>query len=112
MRYKGRFRPSELLCDRTLQWVPLEICSRLLRSNGDKFTVFLPDLPPATMQTWTDLLLLVDGQIVSCAQIDCLTPGLQELLNSESVQEKLDSFAKLIGCGMTRLLVYLPELQS
>lgn len=112
MRYKGRFRPSELLCDRSLQWVPLDICNQLLRNNGDKFTVFLPDLPPAKMQTRDDLFLLVDGQIVSCAQIDYLAPGLQELLHSESVKEKLDSFARLIGCDMTRLLIYLPELQS
>ncbi|VDM59817.1 unnamed protein product [Angiostrongylus costaricensis] len=70
MRYKGRFRPSELLCDRALQW------------------------------------------IVPYGEIGELTPSLQQLLNSQSVIDKLDSFAKLIRCDMTRLVVYLPELQS
>ncbi|KAE9414279.1 hypothetical protein Angca_010008, partial [Angiostrongylus cantonensis] len=58
MRYKGRFRPSELLCDRTLQWVSLDICNQLLRNNDNKFTVFLPNLPPAKMQTRDNLFLL------------------------------------------------------
>ncbi|VDO88474.1 unnamed protein product [Heligmosomoides polygyrus] len=61
MRYKGKFRPSELLCDRTFQWV--NVCDRMLLENDSKFTVFLPDLPPATMQTRDNLLLLIDGKV-------------------------------------------------
>ncbi|VDL61776.1 unnamed protein product [Nippostrongylus brasiliensis] len=63
MRYKGKFRPSELLCDRTFQWVPLDVCDRMLQNNCNNFTVFLPDSPPAEMQTRDQLLLLIDGKL-------------------------------------------------
>ncbi|KAK5980841.1 Arginyl-tRNA--protein transferase 1 [Trichostrongylus colubriformis] len=63
MRYKGAFRPSELLCDRTFKWVPLDVCDRMLRDNDHKFTVFLPNLPPAVMQTRDQLILLIDGKV-------------------------------------------------
>lgn len=35
----------------------------MLLENDSKFTVFLPDLPPATMQTRDNLLLLIDGKV-------------------------------------------------
>ncbi|KJH44819.1 Arginine-tRNA-protein transferase [Dictyocaulus viviparus] len=112
MRYKGFFRPSELLCDRTFQWVPLDRCQQLLQENDNKFTVFLPDLPPATMQTRDNLLLLVDGKIVQYSEIHDLGPALRDLANSEAIKENLDSFAMRIGCDMNRLVMYLPEFQN
>lgn len=111
MRYKGKFRPSELLCDRTFQWVPLDVCDRMLLENDSKFTVFLPDLPPATMQTRDNLLLLIDGKIVSYADLGELLPSLKPVAESEEVREKLDAFASRIGCDMTKLIIYLQDLQ-
>uniref|UniRef100_A0A0M3I6S1 Arginyl-tRNA--protein transferase 1 n=1 Tax=Ascaris lumbricoides TaxID=6252 RepID=A0A0M3I6S1_ASCLU len=46
MRYKGRFRPSDLLCDYSFTWVPLDECVRRLRSTGEKAIAFAPDQPP------------------------------------------------------------------
>jgi arginine-tRNA-protein transferase len=46
MRYKGGFYPSELLCEYSHQWVPLEDCVEMIEKNGGKFTVFKPAAPP------------------------------------------------------------------
>uniref|UniRef100_A0A914ZQS7 Arginyl-tRNA--protein transferase 1 n=1 Tax=Parascaris univalens TaxID=6257 RepID=A0A914ZQS7_PARUN len=46
MRYKGRFRPSDLLCDYSFTWVPLDECVRRLRSTGEKAIAFAPEQPP------------------------------------------------------------------
>ncbi|WKX89494.1 hypothetical protein Q1695_008839 [Nippostrongylus brasiliensis] len=112
MRYKGKFRPSELLCDRTFQWVPLDVCDRMLQNNCNNFTVFLPDLPPAEMQTRDQLLLLIDGKIVSYADIEELMPSLKEVAESDVVKEKLDEFASRIGCDVNNLIIYLSDLQG
>uniref|UniRef100_W6NNZ4 Arginyl-tRNA--protein transferase 1 n=1 Tax=Haemonchus contortus TaxID=6289 RepID=W6NNZ4_HAECO len=112
MRYKGSFHPSELLCDRTFQWVPLDICDRMLRENDNKFTVFLPDSPPAVMQTRDQLILLINGRAVLYADIEEVMPSLYELANSEAIRNKLDAFASRIGSDMTRLVIYLSDLQG
>ncbi|VDK31142.1 unnamed protein product [Gongylonema pulchrum] len=45
MRYKGRFHPSDLLCDRSFTWVPLEKCIEMMGSNGERLEAFAPDAP-------------------------------------------------------------------
>ncbi|KAI6203543.1 hypothetical protein M3Y94_00569400 [Aphelenchoides besseyi] len=49
MRYKGSFRPSELLCERSHEWVPLPECIDMIEKNDGRFTVFRPLSPPASM---------------------------------------------------------------
>nr|CAD2172205.1 unnamed protein product [Meloidogyne enterolobii] len=44
MRYKGCFRPSDLLCDYCFDWVPLSECDKLLKEKGGRFTTFHPTL--------------------------------------------------------------------
>jgi hypothetical protein len=45
MRYKGKFKPSDLLCDKTFKWMPLEEAVEKIIENNSKFTVFYPDEP-------------------------------------------------------------------
>ncbi|RCN40472.1 Arginine-tRNA-protein transferase [Ancylostoma caninum] len=112
MRYKGKFRPSELLCDRSFQWVPLNECDRMLNDNDNKFTVFRPNETPAEMQTRDQLVLLVDGKILPYADICDLAPSLKEVADSEEVKEKLDAFASRIGSDMSGLILYLSDFQD
>ncbi|CAJ0592543.1 unnamed protein product [Cylicocyclus nassatus] len=112
MRYKGKFRPSELLCDRSFQWVPLDECQRLLKANKDKFTIFRPNDSPAEMQTREQLLLLVDGKILPYADIADLAPSLKKVADLPAVKEKLDSFASRIGNDMNGLILFLSEFQD
>ncbi|KAL3075338.1 hypothetical protein niasHS_014504 [Heterodera schachtii] len=46
MRYKNRFRPSELLCDHCFNWVPVTECDRILEANGGRFSTFHPSAEP------------------------------------------------------------------
>ncbi|KAK6728487.1 hypothetical protein RB195_005867 [Necator americanus] len=112
MRYKGKFRPSELLCDRSFQWVPLDECDRMLENNNYKFTVFRPNETPVEMQTRDQLLLLVDGKILPYADICDLVPSLREVADSEEVKEKLDTFASRVGSDMNGLILYLSDFQD
>lgn len=47
MRYKGHFHPSDLLCDRSFTWVPLEKCLEMMAKYGDRVEAFAPDEPKA-----------------------------------------------------------------
>ncbi|KAI6229002.1 Arginyl-tRNA--protein transferase 1 [Aphelenchoides fujianensis] len=64
MRYKGGFKPSELLCERSREWasvlessrsqlmvvqVPLPECLEMIEANGGRFTIFRPHAPPAAV---------------------------------------------------------------
>uniref|UniRef100_A0A1I7XGQ3 arginyltransferase n=1 Tax=Heterorhabditis bacteriophora TaxID=37862 RepID=A0A1I7XGQ3_HETBA len=93
MRYKGSFRPSELLCDQSLEWVPLDECCRLLRDNDSRFTVFRPNAPTPPRKTKQDLELLVDGQVLS---FDELIYSHSDYSSMDSVCEKLKLFASKI----------------
>uniref|UniRef100_A0A914H674 Arginyl-tRNA--protein transferase 1 n=1 Tax=Globodera rostochiensis TaxID=31243 RepID=A0A914H674_GLORO len=62
MRYKGRFRPSELLCDHCFNWLPVSECDRIIEANGGRFSTFHASGEPARV-------LLNDAQL---GQIRCL----------------------------------------
>ncbi|EFO22213.2 arginine-tRNA-protein transferase [Loa loa] len=47
MRYKQRFHPSDLLCDRSFTWVPLEKCLEMIERYGERIEAFAPDAPIA-----------------------------------------------------------------
>ncbi|MCP9264168.1 Protein ERGIC-53 [Dirofilaria immitis] len=47
MRYKERFHPSDLLCDRSFTWVPLEKCLEMMERCGERIEAFAPDAPIA-----------------------------------------------------------------
>uniref|UniRef100_A0A0K0G156 Arginyl-tRNA--protein transferase 1 n=1 Tax=Strongyloides venezuelensis TaxID=75913 RepID=A0A0K0G156_STRVS len=44
MRYKANFRPSELLCDQSYQWMDLKEAVDMIEKNDGKFTIFYPDV--------------------------------------------------------------------
>lgn len=47
MRYKQRFCPSDLLCDRSFTWVPLKKCLEMIERCGERIEAFAPDAPEA-----------------------------------------------------------------
>uniref|UniRef100_A0A915Q444 Arginyl-tRNA--protein transferase 1 n=1 Tax=Setaria digitata TaxID=48799 RepID=A0A915Q444_9BILA len=47
MRYKSHFHPSDLLCDRSFTWVPLEKCLEVMQRYGERVEAFALGAPVA-----------------------------------------------------------------
>lgn len=94
MRYKGKFHPSDLLCDKTFKWViyfyifgvrsynnfylqmPLEQAVEKIISNGSKFTVFYPEEPRPPAPTYNsircmfrDRMMMYQVGVFQCSKI-------------------------------------------
>ncbi|GMT28483.1 hypothetical protein PFISCL1PPCAC_19780, partial [Pristionchus fissidentatus] len=103
MRYKGSFRPSDLLCDRSLTWCPLSECTPLLSSNSNSFTVFFPSLPLAPRLNPSNAKLYQSRRIVS---FDSLP-----LRMKDSLRDKLESFCRVSTPAAANLVLVMKELQ-
>ncbi|KAF8365300.1 ate-1 [Pristionchus pacificus] len=103
MRYKGTFRPSDLLCDKSHQWVPLSECSSLLSRNSHNFTIFRPSLPEAIRFNPMDAKLYLSRGITT---FNSLPPVIQL-----KITDKLQSFCSFVTRDASNLVLVLKELQ-
>lgn len=103
MRYKGKYRPSELLCPEAYTWHPIEQCTPKLDVN--KYSRFNDD--PAQMD--------VDGEEVDQANVGVLhqstvmTYGIYKMLYKREEEEddaQVHEYASLVGkkCSKEMLL--------
>ncbi|VDM39597.1 unnamed protein product [Toxocara canis] len=90
MRYKGRFRPSDLLCDHSFTWVPLDECVRRLRASGEKAIAFAPDRPAPEQ---------VDVDSVCCLFKMCAMPYAVLKTHPEFTEKEdfMEEYAQLVG---------------
>ncbi|GMR53564.1 hypothetical protein PMAYCL1PPCAC_23759 [Pristionchus mayeri] len=103
MRYKGAFRPSDLLCDRSLSWVPLSECSPLLSSNSHLFTLFRPSLPTAPRLDPRNAKLYLGGEITN---LNSLPPFVRS-----KITDKLESFCAFTTPDASKIVLVIKELQ-
>jgi len=97
MRYKARFRPSDLLCDETWTWIPLSEC--LQRLNQEKKPPrFAPsDVPSTTPSVELDEVpCLVRGRIVLYGRV-------RRQLNQD---DQLRSYVSMVGPVARSLILH------
>lgn len=63
MRYKSRFQPSELLCDRSFTWVPFDECKKLLTKEKN-VAAFAPNAPASPHYSLDTVMCLMHGTVV------------------------------------------------
>ncbi|CAJ0962852.1 unnamed protein product, partial [Mesorhabditis belari] len=106
MRYKGKFRPSDLLCDHSFTWVPLSECLPMLAANEGNFTIWREEMPPATKMDVDKLNVFYKHKIYSWKQVKAVDPDL----NTEEVADKLREWSEMVGPEAKYIALYLKEL--
>ncbi|KAE9547732.1 hypothetical protein FO519_009059 [Halicephalobus sp. NKZ332] len=86
MRYKGKFHPSDLLCDKTFKWMPLEEAVKKIIANDSKFTVFYPDEPRPPSPSYHSIRCMFRDRVM-------MYPKVRE----EMVEPRLSEFDTKMG---------------
>jgi arginine-tRNA-protein transferase len=101
MRYKGKFRPSDLLCDRTFNWVPLDECVKKIVANDGKYTVFCPEEPAPEEIPADEVKCMTKDAVLSFREYKLINPSAQNL------EPRISEYAKYAGPLAQRMALFL-----
>uniref|UniRef100_A0A8R1DF23 ATE_C domain-containing protein n=1 Tax=Caenorhabditis japonica TaxID=281687 RepID=A0A8R1DF23_CAEJA len=111
MRYKAKFRPSDLLCDKSLQWLEFEHCKPLLdasdRPNG--FAEFRPDASRPAPIAMDRVLVITNGTVMPFSRAIAQNPQAAE---NEELRGKVREIANLIGPSLAGAAFWFTELNG
>ncbi|KAK6105278.1 Arginine-tRNA-protein transferase C terminus family protein [Brugia pahangi] len=99
MRYKQCFRPSDLLCDRSFTWVPLEKCLEMMERYGERIEAFAPDAPVAEKCPIESVRCLYKMNILSY-RILLTLPDFKE------TETFMEEYARIVGPVAREMLLY------
>ncbi|VIO95600.1 Arginine-tRNA-protein transferase, C terminus containing protein [Brugia malayi] len=99
MRYKRCFHPSDLLCDRSFTWVPLEKCLEMMERYGERIEAFAPDAPVAEKCPIESVRCLYKMNILSYR----LLLTLPDFKETETFMEE---YARIVGPVAREMLLY------
>ncbi|UMM11932.1 hypothetical protein L5515_000962 [Caenorhabditis briggsae] len=87
MRYKAKFRPSDLLCEKSKTWLTFDACKELLdkSTNSNGFTEFRPEEPQQIPLAVDDILVYSKREILTFAQALIRFPEIAD--NNEFLQK-------------------------
>jgi arginine-tRNA-protein transferase len=106
MRYKGKFKPSDLLCDKTFKWMPLEEAVEKIISNNSKFTVFYPDDPRPAAPSFASIRCMFRDRVI-------MYPKLREELNGTKLiefDERMNELRYYMHKVIESVVVFFPSL--
>ncbi|VDK71027.1 unnamed protein product [Onchocerca ochengi] len=99
MRYKRRFRPSDLLCDRSFTWVPLDRCLEMMEKYGERIEAFAPDAPIAEKCPLESIKCLYKMNILPY-RILLTLPDFKE------TETFMEEYARMVGPVAREMLLY------
>ncbi|MFH4977543.1 hypothetical protein AB6A40_004252 [Gnathostoma spinigerum] len=99
MRYKGRFRPADLLCDVSFTWVPLEDCLKRLKESGENAPAFNPNAERPPRFPVEQVRCLYNGKLMSYYTL-CQQPDFKE------TQNFMEDYALLVGPLAGEMVLY------
>ncbi|KAL9654592.1 hypothetical protein ABK040_006655 [Willaertia magna] len=108
MRYKGEYSPSEILCQETYTWVPLDekLTSRLEKEKYFQFNESLPSIRNDPIPENDGLLFFFNRQAIPYSIISSVLPIKQE------TKDNIELFKKIFGKKLaleSNLLYFLRE---
>ncbi|CAD6186348.1 unnamed protein product [Caenorhabditis auriculariae] len=112
MRYKAKFRPSELLCDQSFQWAPMEVCQKRIeeseKPNG--FAAFLPDQPAPSPVPINRIKVLISerGPFMDYGMFLSMNPSFRP---SDSFRRSLEDLSTKIGDDLLSVVFYFQNLR-
>ncbi|KAF1768735.1 hypothetical protein GCK72_000548 [Caenorhabditis remanei] len=108
MRYKAKFRPSELLCDKSFEWADYEICRELLdKAEDNGYVEFCPNSDRPTPPRLENLYVMAPGGIQTFAS------ALQEVpsaVDNQELRRNFEYVADLVGPDVPNLVFYFSAL--
>uniref|UniRef100_A0A158Q7V2 arginyltransferase n=1 Tax=Elaeophora elaphi TaxID=1147741 RepID=A0A158Q7V2_9BILA len=99
MRYKQRFHPSHLLCDRSFTWVPLEKCLEMIERCGERIEAFAPDAPVAEKCPVESIRCLYKMSVLPYRI-------LLSLPDFEETETFMEEYAQVVGPIAREMLLY------
>ncbi|VDO72690.1 unnamed protein product [Onchocerca flexuosa] len=99
MCYKKRFRPSDLLCDRSFTWVPLDRCLEMMEKHGERIEAFAPDAPIAEKCPLVSIKCLYKMNVLPY-RILLTLPDFKE------TETFMEEYARIVGPVAREMLLY------
>ncbi|PIC50588.1 hypothetical protein B9Z55_001431 [Caenorhabditis nigoni] len=111
MRYKAKFRPSDLLCEKSKTWLTFDACKELLdkSTNSNGFTEFRPEEPQPIPLDVDDILVYSKREILTFAQALIRFPEMAD--NNEFLQ-KVRELTILVGPELSEAVYFFNEFNS
>jgi arginine-tRNA-protein transferase len=106
MRYKGKFKPSGLLCDKTFKWMPLEEAVEKIIANNCKFTVFYPDEPRPPAPGFNSIRCMFRDRVIMYPKLREELTGIKLIEFDERMAELIYYMHKVIES----VVVFFPSL--
>ncbi|CAI4230910.1 unnamed protein product [Auanema sp. JU1783] len=107
MRYKGKYHPSELLCDNSFKWFPLTECVRKIAANDGKFVNF--DDNTAQRLDTNDLLVYIQGSLIRYGNLEPLITR-RGVGDTTDIRQTLDRIAKLLSPECQEVAFYVSKI--
>uniref|UniRef100_A0A915LKW4 Arginyl-tRNA--protein transferase 1 n=1 Tax=Meloidogyne javanica TaxID=6303 RepID=A0A915LKW4_MELJA len=112
MRYKGCFRPSDLLCDYCFDWVPLSECDKLLKEKGGRFTTFHPNVetskkPEPNESQLSQVVCLTENKRLYYNALKAILEQYGDAEDVEDLNEKVVNFVNYAGPASSQIVLML-----
>ncbi|EGT54373.1 hypothetical protein CAEBREN_09303 [Caenorhabditis brenneri] len=111
MRYKAKFRPSDLLCDESFNWLELDACTEFIEKSTDRngFAEFCPGFPRPAPLPLGDMLVYTDGAMTT---FDRAFSRLTDADKKEQVLRNAQEIARLVGPNLDAAVYYFSEFEA
>jgi len=108
MRYKGKFHPSDLLCDKTFKWMPLEDAVTKIIANGSKFTVFYPDEPRPPCPSYHSIRCMFRDRVMMYPKVreEMVEPKLSEF------DTKMNELCYFMHKVISSVVIFFPSMAA
>lgn len=123
MRYKGGFKPSELLCDETKTWIPVEEAQARLDASSTPYTRISADnaLPAVEAQDFVindadynnlvlnskiELSLMPDRRRYHLSVVDLFSTDLARMVMFDELFNEVGAFIRLVGKSTAHYFAY------
>ncbi|TKR95188.1 hypothetical protein L596_009389 [Steinernema carpocapsae] len=106
MKYKGRFRPSELMCDKTFKWMPLEKAIGMINANNNRFTQFFPDEERPGPPPLDDIRIICKDSTTMAQRL--VSARMYKMMNPDDreFEVTLTDYLDLAGPVATQICIY------
>uniref|UniRef100_A0AC34QWT3 Arginyltransferase n=1 Tax=Panagrolaimus sp. JU765 TaxID=591449 RepID=A0AC34QWT3_9BILA len=108
MRYKGKFHPSDLLCDKTFKWMPLEQAVDKILANNSKFTVFYPDEPRPSHPSFHSIKCMFRDRVI-------MYPKLREEMAEPKLIEfdtRMEELCYYMHRVISNVVIFFPTMPA
>uniref|UniRef100_A0A1I7U477 Arginyl-tRNA--protein transferase 1 n=1 Tax=Caenorhabditis tropicalis TaxID=1561998 RepID=A0A1I7U477_9PELO len=108
MRYKAKFRPSDLLCDQSFQWIEFDECNRLLDAseNPNGFVEFAPGAARPASPPIAGMIVYCCGAYIPFSLALLRFPSVAQ---NEEFMRKVREIAHLVGPNLSEAVYYFNE---